>query len=263
MAAEVRVRPRRHHRPGGPKVLVSCPARSGPARLQYHAAVTTSAELCSRCRADVHELQHWPIIRGRNRPLEGKSMQFRRTHSSSSRPMRCCVTLVAVLTSALAAAAAPAPVAGIPGHIYRRSGAVPGAAVALHRAVSRRTGAGRHRGRRRPHDLLFWCGRGRCMEEHGRGRHLVAADRSDPHLLRRRPRGGCLRSQCHLRRDRRGRTARGHDLRRRRLQVGRRRQDLDPYRAEGQPPDRRAHRRPDRCEHRAGRSLRARLWSEH
>ena len=39
-------------------------------------------------------------------------MQFRRTHSSSSRPMRCCVTLVAVLTSALAAAAAPAPVAG-------------------------------------------------------------------------------------------------------------------------------------------------------
>jgi len=39
-------------------------------------------------------------------------MQFRRTHSSLSRPMRCCVTLVAVLTSALAAAAAPAPVAG-------------------------------------------------------------------------------------------------------------------------------------------------------
>ena len=39
-------------------------------------------------------------------------MQLRRTHSSSSRPMRCGVTLAAVLTSALAAAAAPAPGAG-------------------------------------------------------------------------------------------------------------------------------------------------------
>src|SRR6185437_1531844 len=69
-----RVRPRRHHRPGGPKVLVSCPARSGPARLQYHAAVTTSAELCSRCRADVHQgCSTGRLFAGEIAPSKGKA----------------------------------------------------------------------------------------------------------------------------------------------------------------------------------------------
>ena len=116
---------------------------------------------------------------------------------------------------------------------------------------------------RRPRHLLLRRGRRRCLEDHRRRRHLEVAVRRHADRLDRGYRDCPVRPEHHLCRHRRGGAARRHYLRRRRLQVHRRRQDLDQPRARGQPPDRRADRRPEQSGHRAGRSHRPRLRAQH
>ena len=110
-------------------------------------------------------------------------------------------------------------------------------ALALHRPAARRTHQIRPGDRRAAQRLLHRRVQRRHLEDHRLRPHLEPHLRRPAHRLHRLARHRALQSQHHLRRQRR-RTAAPRPLhRRRRLQIHRRRQDLDPSRPARRPAD--------------------------
>ena len=204
----------------------------------------------------------WAILAERTVRLRGSEpMQFRHAHSPWFRFIHFAaawVVLAAAPLQTVDASAAPAPVApdGQASNPVDQS---------LFAALQWR-GIGPYRGGRAlavtgvpgdPGHLLLRRRRRRGLEDHRRGATWK------PLFTRRSPRSAPSPSRPPTITSSMSAPAKGaprrHHLWRRRLQVDRRRQDLDRDRPEGHPPDRRPHRRPDQSRHRARRGHRPRL----